>query len=210
MTSSGSLICIVDDDPLIQRMIQATLIQDGYLVESFESGASFLSVIADRVRKNKSGISSAPYACILLDVEMPEMNGLVVLQRLDRDVHRSPIIMISGKSDINIAVEAMRRGASDFIEKPFRTDQLLAAIRQAIQEAEPLLVEASLHPELVGLSVRELEILQLLVNGDANKIVAFKLGISQRTVEINRARIMDRLHVKTFAALVRKAIAAGL
>lgn len=210
MPTSNSMICVVDDDPLIRKTIEAILIQDGHVVESFDSGTNFLSAVANRGRQNQLGHDLAPCDCILLDIKMPDMNGLEVLQRLEGATHLPPIIMISGQGDINTAVKAMRSGASNFIEKPFTTDQLLAAVEQAIQAAAPRPAEASLHRELAGLSARELEVLELLANGDANKVIAFKLGISQRTVEVHRARIMDRMHVKTFADLVRKAIAAGL
>lgn len=196
-------VCVVDDDPLIRTTIENILLQNDHAVELHASGTSFLTEFQNQA-------SQVNYSCILLDVKMPDMSGLDVLKQLEDKAGHPPIIMISGQGDISTAVMAMRTGASDFIEKPFTSDQLLTAVKQAIQSASPLTHGEAVHPELAGLSSRELEVLELLVNGDANKIIAFKLGISQRTVEVHRARIMDRMEVKTFADLVRKAISAGL
>ena len=118
--------------------------------------------------------------------------------------------MISGQGDISTAVQAMRSGASDFIEKPFTPEQLLSAVELAVGSTRASTAASSVPTELAGLSARELEVLELLANGDANKVIAYKLGISQRTVEVHRAKIMERMGVKTFAELVRKAIASGL
>ena len=195
MPTTCAAICVVDDDPLVRKTIEAILLEEGNTVEGHPSGASFLDAV-------KAG---GRYDCVLLDVNMPDMSGLDVLQHLGNG-KGLPIVMISGQGDISTAVEAMRKGATDFIEKPFTPEQLLAAVSLATA-----LPRASTPPtELAGLSARELEVLELLANGDANKVIAYKLGISQRTVEVHRAKIMERMGVKTFAELVRKAIASGL
>lgn len=138
---------------------------------------------------------------------MPGIDGLQVLQKLAEQHNSVPVIMISGEGDISTAVTAMRDGASDFIEKPFTPDELEKVVARAVATRT---AETARSPELAVLSTREMEVLELLVAGDANKVIAYKLGISQRTVEVHRARIMERLEVRTFAELVRKAIAAGL
>lgn len=203
MPEPHSVVCVVDDDPLIRKTIESILVQDNHAVELHESGTGFL----DGFRNRAAGVT---YSCVLLDVKMPDMSGLDVLNQLDSDDNHPPIIMISGQGDISTAVMAMRAGASDFIEKPFTANQLLSAVEQTIKSAKPAASNQVANPQLASLSSRELEVLELLVSGDANKVIAFKLGISQRTVEVHRARIMDRMEVKTFADLVRKAIAAGL
>ena len=209
MSTSSPTICVVDDDPLVRKTITAILEQDGNTVAVHESGASFLAAL-DTSKNDSNTATSPPYGCVLLDVKMPDMDGIEVLQRLD-GAHRLSVIMISGQGDISTAVQAMRHGAIDFIEKPFTPDQLIAAVDfalAAMANAPPTPLPSP--PEIAGLSARELEVLELLVDGDANKVIAFKLGISQRTVEVHRARIMERMNVKTFAELVRKAIASGL
>lgn len=202
MPTTSPTICVVDDDPLVRKTIEAILQEEGNDVEGHPSGASFLSAIS-------SSDSARRYGCVLLDVNMPDMSGLEVLQRLG-DQHRLSIIMISGQGDISTAVHAMRSGATDFIEKPFTPEQLLTAVELALGSPRTPAAVSSLPTELAGLSARELEVLELLANGDANKVIAYKLGISQRTVEVHRAKIMERMGVKTFAELVRKAIASGL
>ena len=199
MPTTRSTICVVDDDPLVRKTIEAILQEEGNTVEGHPSGASFLDAI------NAGGL----YDCVLLDVNMPDMSGLAVLQQLGDD-HALPIVMISGQGDISTAVEAMRNGATDFIEKPFTPEQLLAAVGLATSAPRTRPPAPTPPTELAGLSARELEVLELLASGDANKVIAYKLGISQRTVEVHRAKIMDRMGVKTFAELVRKAIASGL
>ncbi len=202
MPTTRPTICVVDDDPLVRKTIEAILQEEGNIVEGHPSGASFLAAI----NANDGG---RRFGCVLLDVNMPDMSGLDVLQRLG-DRHRLPIIMISGQGDISTAVQAMRSGASDFIEKPFTPEQLLTAVELAVGSTRASAAASSVPTKLAGLSARELEVLELLANGDANKVIAYKLGISQRTVEVHRAKIMERMGVKTFAELVRKAIASGL
>lgn len=199
MPTTRPTICVVDDDPLVRKTIEAILQEEGNTVEGHPSGTSFLDAVNGGGR----------YDCVLLDVNMPDMSGLDVLQRLG-DGHALAIVMISGQGDISTAVEAMRNGATDFIEKPFTPEQLLAAVGLATASPRTRATAPTPPTELAGLSARELEVLELLASGDANKVIAYKLGISQRTVEVHRAKIMERMGVKTFAELVRKAIASGL
>lgn len=209
MATSSPTICVVDDDPLVRKTIAGILEQDGKMVVLHDSGAAFLTAL-DKSETGEKAQKPPLYDCVLLDVKMPNMDGLEVLQRLN-GLHGLSIVMISGQGDISTAVQAMRRGAVDFIEKPFTPDQLISAVDFALAATANAAATASpAPPEIAGLSARELEVLELLVDGDANKVIAFKLGISQRTVEVHRARIMERMNVKTFAELVRKAIASGL
>lgn len=196
-----SPVCVIDDDSLVRKTIGSILNDAGYVVEDHASGSEFLSSIDKLTDRNAIG-------CVLLDVKMPGMDGLEVLHQLATREVELPVVMISGQGDISTAVQAMRNGAIDFIEKPFTPEQLVKAVEANYRTEQPS--RDAIPSELANLSQRELEVLQLLVEGDANKMIAFKLGISQRTVEVHRARIMERLEVRTFAELVRKAIAAGL
>lgn len=199
ITAVMRTVCVVDDDPLVRKTLELMLSEAGYEVVSHDSGQQFLSAV-------DADASQSPLACVLLDVNMPGMDGLAVLKELSERKISVPIVMISGQGDIATAVEAMRSGAGDFIEKPFKPDDLESAVERA---AASMPDRRQPPPTLANLSSREIEVLELLVAGDANKVIAYKLGISQRTVEVHRARIMERVGVKTFAELIRKAIAAG-
>lgn len=197
MSSALLPICVVDDDPLVRKTIEGILQQAGRAVVSEAAGTDFLTTL------DSSSAGSNPFSCVLLDVNMPDMTGLEVLSELASRRQNMPVIMISGQGDIATAVQAMRNGAVDFVEKPFTPEHLTQAVSLAVGDT-------TTQPALANLSSREMEVLRLLVDGDANKVIAYKLEISQRTVEVHRARIMERLEVKTFADLIRKAIAAGL
>jgi len=197
MSTAVLPICVVDDDPLVRKTIGAMLVEAGYEVVALAGGDEFLDQL-DQALPGRQ-----PFACVLLDVNMPGMDGLEVLRQQAKRNRHTPVIMISGRGDIATAVQAMRDGAVDFVEKPFTSEHLSQAVALAVSENQ-------VPPPLSVLSSREMDVLRLLVEGNANKMIAYELGISQRTVEVHRARIMDRLEVKTFADLVRIAIAAGL
>ena len=182
---------------MYKRQIAGILENAGYASTIHTSGTGFFEATNQ----------PRTFACILLDVNMPDSNGLEVLRKLAENGYSAPVVMISGHGDISTAVSAMQDGAVDFVEKPFTPDHLEKVVARAVAIGAGTGTEAT---ALSILSSRELEVLELLVAGDANKVIAYKLGISQRTVEVHRARIMERLDVKTFADLVRKAIAAGL
>jgi FixJ family two-component response regulator len=191
--SSRGEIFIVDDDPAVRGTLSVILSRDGYEVACFAEGGSFLA--AARVRSP---------ACILLDVYLPGRSGLDILKDLNAEEYPVPILMISGKGDIPIAVEAIKHGALDFIEKPFRGSTVSASVQAAIAARSRRSVNEL--PEFPGrkrLTKRQGEVLTQLVTGASSKEAAAQLGISPRTIEIHRAHIMGKLGAKNIADLVR-------
>lgn len=203
MSEDQQNVYVVDDDDLARKTIVGILETEGFQAQAFASGPDLLDAI-----------DAAPFGTILLDVKMPGMDGLETLARLTEKNVRMPIMMISGFGDISMAVRAVKAGAIDFIEKPFEPDELVAAIASSHENYAHGPVDPSADPfenTPVGvLSKRERQVLSLLINGDSNKVIAYKLNISPRTVEFHRAKIMKRLDVTTFAELVRVAVSSGL
>jgi two-component system, LuxR family, response regulator FixJ len=194
------LLYIIDDDEADRQRSIGLLKDSRYRIHAFGSGASF---IAHDARLED--------ACVLLDAWMPEMDGLRVLGYILDMCPGCPVVMLSGKSTLSIAVEAMKRGAADFLEKPVLKADLLGALERAcslkpMARAETLTREELLHK----VTRREGQVLELLVKGHPNKVVAFQLGIAENTVEVHRQRLMRRLEVKSFADLVRLAVKAGI
>jgi two-component system response regulator FixJ len=197
------LIHIVDDEEAIRRSAKFMLSTSGFAVETWESGVAFLK----SVRHVEQG-------CILLDVRMPEMDGLEVQQALtDRGVNM-PVIILTGHGDISIAVRAMKGGAVDFLEKPFEKAALLTAIEAAFEKLGNIsdqAVRASEAQILLGkLTPREREVLEGLAKGFPNKTIAYDLDMSPRTVEVHRANVMSKLEVRSLSDALRIAFAAGL
>jgi len=211
-------VFIVDDDDAIRDSLQVLLECAGFRAESFATPLAFL----------ESGAPSRP-GCLLVDVRMPQMSGLDVQERLARDGHAIPVVVMTGHGDVPLAVRAMKAGAVDFVEKPFEEEALLAAVRSALaratasqtaQAAPPAPDQpasppaASAPPEVLArlsaLTPRELDVLRWLVAGKSNKVIAFELSISPRTVEIHRARVMEKMQADSLPTLVRMAIAAGV
>jgi two-component system response regulator FixJ len=197
------LIHIVDDEEAIRRSAKFMLSTSGFAVETWESGVAFLK-----------SVRHAEQGCILLDVRMPEMDGLEVQQALnDRGVNM-PVIILTGHGDISIAMRAMKGGAVDFLEKPFEKATLLAAIEAAFERLGNIsdqAVRASEAQILLGkLTPREREVLEGLAKGFPNKTIAYDLDISPRTVEVHRANVMSKLEVRSLSDALRIAFAAGL
>lgn len=191
---------IIDDDEIDRRRSIDILKEGHYRTHVFDSGKSF---IGQEVRLEQ--------ACVLLDVWMPEVDGLTVLKYISGACPRCPVIMLSGKSTLPIAVEAMKRGAIDFLEKPISRERLLEAVERAFGLEPVTHSEALTRNELLNkVTRREGQVLELLVKGHPNKVVAFQLGIAENTVEVHRQRLMRRLDVKSFADLVRLAVKAGI
>jgi FixJ family two-component response regulator len=191
--SSRGEIFIVDDDPAVRGTLSMILSREGYEVACFAESGPFLA--AARVRSP---------ACILLDVYLPGRSGLDILKNLNAEEYPAPILMISGKGDIPMAVEAIKHGALDFIEKPFRGSTVSASVQAAIAARNRRSVNGL--PEFPGrkpLTKREGEVLAQLVTGASSKEAAAQLGISPRTIEIHRAHIMGKLGAKNIADLVR-------
>ena len=195
------LIHLVDDDEAIRRSAGFMLKTSGFRVQSYESGDHLL----------KSAASLEP-GCILLDIRMPGMDGLEVQQALKERGVGLPVVIMTGHGDVTLAVQAMKAGAVDFIEKPFEKAVLLGAIDQAFSrldrssEARERAKEAEV--QLNGLTPREREVLDGLAQGLPNKTIACDLGISPRTVEIHRANLMSKLGVKSLSEALRIAFAA--
>lgn len=196
-------IYVVDDDEAIRRSLGFMLKISGFSVRSFESGFSFLKQVG-----------TLDHGCVLLDVRMPDVDGLEVQRELRARGIILPVIIMTGHGDVGMAVAAMKAGATDFIEKPFDKAALLAGIESA-------LVQAAAHrdAELRGdeararlniLTDREREVLKGLVDGLPNKSIAYDLGISPRTVEIHRANLMQKLDVHSLSETLRIAFQAGL
>jgi two-component system, LuxR family, response regulator FixJ len=195
-------VYVVDDDEQMLRLLSRQL-REEYDVMCFSAARHFLDVS-----------SSLTPGCLILDVHMPELNGLEVQRCLaERDLH-FPTIMITGLGELNIAVQAMKAGAIDFVEKPFRRETILESIRLAQHHLAPSGTRnenAELaKTRLAMLSERELQVLNGLVAGLPNKTIAYDLGISPRTVEMHRASVMRKMEAHSLSALVRLALAAGV
>jgi two-component system, LuxR family, response regulator FixJ len=195
---------VVDDDDAVRRALEMLLRSAGMAVETHPSGLDFLHALP-RLRGNA-------VACVLMDVRMPGLDGLELLRRLREGGFRRPVVVMTAHGDISTAVRAMKAGAADFVEKPFDDGLLLATVKAAL--------EASRAPgsagadgaaaKLAALSPREREVLDLLAAGNPNKHIARALGLSPRTVEVHRARLMERLGVGSLAEAVRLAVQAEL
>jgi two-component system response regulator FixJ len=152
--------------------------------------------------------------CLIADIRMPDMDGLALQEELVRLKAGIPVIIITGHGDVGLAVRAMKAGAVDFIEKPFDNTSLLEAVTRAVATGREARGKASQSEEatarVAALSARERQVLQLLVAGKPNKVIAYELSISPRTVEIHRANVMDKMQAKSLSELVRLAIAAGI
>ncbi|SJZ79257.1 response regulator transcription factor [Consotaella salsifontis] len=200
MTNS-CLICIVDDDPDVLESTAALLESAGHSTLTYTSPSAFL----------ESDVQEC--GCLIVDLRMPEMNGLMLQQHLSQRVPDLPCIFISGEGELRVAVEAMKHGAVDFLEKPFAEDDLLTAVqralerRQAAQEGQAIQCHAA--KRISTLSPREQEVLAAVAEGAPSKVIADKFGISRRTVEIHRTNIMRKVGVRNLAELVRLAHQAG-
>jgi two-component system response regulator FixJ len=197
------VIYVIDDDEAVRQSLDFLLRTAGFTVRTFESAKAFLEIMPQL----RSG-------CIITDVRMPNISGIDLLRRVRELGVDIPVIMITGHGDISLAVEAMKIGAADFLEKPFDDDQLLAALRSTLSrdagKAERKAELAEIHDKLATLSNRERQVLEGLVAGSANKTIAFDLGISPRTVEIYRANLMTKMAAKSLSDLVRMAMMAGI
>ncbi len=197
-----TLIFIVDDDEGVRDSLSILIESAGYEVEAFDLAVSAL----DRCRSRRP-------ACIVTDIRMPGMDGLEFQEKLNEGGIDAPVIIMTGHGDVRLAVRAMKAGASDFIEKPFPDDAILDGIADAIRKARERQVRKPADAELVGrlgsLTAREREVLDRLVAGDPNKVIAYRLGISPRTVEIHRARVMEKMRAKSLPELVRMAMELG-
>lgn len=189
-------IYIVDDDDGMRRALSVLMTTVGYNAIAFASPTEFLA----KLDANQPG-------CLVLDVRMPEMSGLEVQQQLNRNGSLLPVILVTGHGDIPMAVQAMKDGAFDFLQKPFRDQDLLdrinAALKQDAENREMVERQADLKRRAESLTPREREVMALVVDGRANKVIAIDLGLSERTVEIHRANVMEKMGARSVAHLVR-------
>jgi two-component system response regulator FixJ len=194
-----SIVHVIDDDEAVRDSIGMLLDTVGITHRLYASALEFLDAYDDAFR-----------GCLVLDIRMPQMTGLQLQEELNRRGVALPIIFITGHGDIPMAVEAMRRGALDFIRKPFGEDDLLERIKEALandaagRDARTALAELNARYE--SLSPRENEVFHRVADGQANKVVAIELGLSERTVEIHRAQAMKKMGARTLAQLVRMKI----
>ncbi len=200
MLSSPQTIFIVDDDAAVRDSLQMLIRSNNFVVQTFASAASFLA--AYTVEQG---------GCLLLDVRMPDVDGLELQQILEKKHIRLPIIFLSGHSDVPIAVQAMKAGAAEFLQKPFNDRELLQSIKEALKRDRDYRALVSQHQAfdtlLHTLTPREQEVMAKMMDGCANKKIAVELGISQRTVEIYRANVMHKLRVGSLAELMKNALA---
>jgi two-component system, LuxR family, response regulator FixJ len=197
------LVHVVDDDPVFRQYLQMMLDAKGFVVHEYECGQVFVD-----------SVNVGAVGCALVDVNMPGMSGLEVQEKLNASAITLPVIIMTGQADVPTAVAAMKAGAVDFIEKPFRPPALLAAIEEAMgreqaQDDNDSQVTA-FRMRLTELTEREREVLEGIVAGFQTKAIAFKLDISPRTVAVHRTRIGDKLRISGLSNLVRIALAAGL
>lgn len=197
------VVHVIDDDDAARQSLEFLIDCAGLKVRSHESAVAFLSALP-----------GMEHGCIVTDVRMPDMSGIELLGRLKEEGVRDPVIVITGHADVPMAIQAMKEGVADFIEKPFSDDTILDAIRSALArhsdrdraEEERTLV----NERLETLSQREREVLEGLVEGHANKVIAFDLDISARTVEVYRANVMTKMHARSLSELVRMVTIARL
>ncbi len=189
-------VFIVDDDPAIRFAMQALMDSVNLDHEIFASADEFLEKVTDQ----RPG-------CLVLDIRMPGLGGLELQEELIKRGNTLPIIFITGHGDVPMAVDAMQKGAVDFIQKPFRDQELLDRIREALATDEERREAQQHHAEVSSrlnrLTNREREVFDLVVTGKPNKVIAYELGVSQRTVEIHRARVMEKMQARSLADLVR-------
>jgi RNA polymerase sigma factor (sigma-70 family) len=200
-SSLKSTVYIVDDDQAIRHAMELLMRSVGLDYEIFHSADDFL----ESHTNERAG-------CLVLDIRMPGMGGLELQEKLNQTGSTLPIIFITGHGDVPMAVEAMQKGAVDFIQKPFRDQELLDRIGEALktdQERRSEREEKAEVRERIGkLTNRERQVLDLVVTGKPNKVIAYELGVSQRTVEIHRARVMEKMEAKSLADLVRMHLAS--
>ncbi len=201
-TETATPIYIVDDDAAVRDALAFVFEQEGFAVRAFEDGDAFVNDAA-----------AASPACVLLDVHMPGRSGIDILKSLNANHYRAPIFIISGQGDIPLAVAAIKEGAFDFIEKPFDVDTVVRRVSDAIAAMnEEKASESSTLGDFEGkdrLTPRELEVLQQITAGASNKEAGKRLGISPRTIEVHRARIMEKLQARNAADLVRMVLSGN-
>ncbi len=195
-SNSEQTVIIVDDDEAVRDSLEMLIRSIGLAAKSYDSGVTFL----EHYDPNEMG-------CLILDIRMPVMSGLELQEELLLRNSTLPIIFISGHGDIPMAVKAVKKGAMDFISKPFREQELLDCVQRALKINDELKdrvsVQIAVAENLLKLSPREREVMDFMIEGNANKVIAIELSISQRTVEVHRARVMEKMDARSLAQLVK-------
>lgn len=195
MRNSGPLVYLVDDDDAVRDSLGLLLRSIGLECQLYASALEFLEHYDPK-----------RHACLVADIRMPGLSGLELQQRLNEQSAEIPIIFITGHGDVPMAVNAMKAGATDFIQKPFRDQDLIDRIHKALdtdkERRAARAEEDTIRARLALLTPRETEVMQRVVRGQANKVIAMDLGVSQRTVELHRARVMRKLRMRSLAELV--------
>ena len=190
-------VFIIDDDPAVREALSRLVRSAGFPVECFDGAGAFL----DTYRNGRPG-------CLVTDIKMPGMSGLQLQERMRNDCSSIPTIILTGYGDVPGAVRALKSGALDFLQKPFEPDVLLVRIAEALEKDArargAAARTAEIQSRLAKLTPREREVMVLVIEGKANKVIAFDLGISERTVELHRGRVMRKLSARSVAELIRK------
>ncbi len=197
---TGGRVYLVDDDAAVRESLEALLLAAGFDPVAFGSAADFLATF-----------DATDAGCILLDVRMPGMDGLTLLETLGPARKGVPVVMMTAHGDVPMAARAMRAGAADFVEKPFRQQELLGSLAAAVARpaTQQPAADAAQRERFATLTPRETEVMRQMVAGLPNKLIAYALGMSPRTVEIHRGRVMQKTGAGSLAQLVRMAIRAG-
>jgi len=196
MTDIQQTVYVVEDDEAVRDSLELLLKSDGKPAKTYESANAFLKDYSDKMA-----------GCIVLDIRMPGMDGMELQKKLNEKHSILPIIFVTGHGDVPMAVDAMKEGAVDFIQKPYREEALLekieAALEQDLEQRKTLDEKQEIIRRVKSLTPREAEIMDRMIAGQANKVIAIELEISQRTVEIHRSRVMHKMGTHSLAHLVR-------
>ena len=193
------MLHIVDDEDVIRDALEWLAQSRGLAARGYAGGQAFLDALDSR----RDAGDAQSGECVLLDVRMPGMNGIAVFDQLVARglLARLPVIFLTGHGDVPMAVDSLKRGAFDFFEKPFNDNELMDRVEEAMARSRQAAASSAVRERLSTLSAREREVLDLILAGNMNKVVADKLGISMRTVEVHRAHIFDKMQVKTAVEL---------
>ena len=203
MPSSGLTVFVVDDDQAVRDSLADLMDSVGLKVQTYATAIDFLA-----------DYSAERLGCLVLDIRMPGMSGLELQKELNRRESMLPIILITGHCDVPMAVQAIREGALDFIQKPFRDQELLDRVNQALNSCNTQQNNQrqaqSVKNHIHDLTPREHQVMEMVIEGKANKVIAIDLGLSQRTIEVHRANVMHKLEARSLADLVRIVTQTGL